>query len=165
MKNVGVCLVYVACGFAVTGGCGESAPPVEQKPKSFSDFSAPATTTETPITAPAPPPPATEQVKAEAGVGVKGQGYGGGIITEPVHQYFHVQDRLTFEAMLPKAMDLYRAGNNNKGPKTHEAFMKEIIEANSIDLPELPDGHRYLYDPKTEMLMVERPAGPNQTGN
>lgn len=165
MKSRKVCWVCLAYGLTVISGCGESAPTVEQKPKSFSDFSAPATTTETPIASPAPPPPATEQVTAEAGVGAKGQGYGGDVITEPFHQYFHAQDRITFEALLPKAMDLYRAGNNNKGPKTHEAFMKEIIEANSIDLPELPYGHRYLYDPKTETLMVERPAGPNQTGN
>src|SRR5262245_53949043 len=35
--------------------------------------------------------------KAQAGVGKQGQGYGGGLITEPVHQYFNARDRITFE--------------------------------------------------------------------
>ena len=34
----------------------------------------------------------------------------------------------------------------------------KIIKANNIHLPELPDGDRYMYDPKTEQLMVESPA-------
>ena len=42
-----------------------------------------------------------ERQKAEAGVGKKGQGYGGGIITEPVHQYFIGKDRITFEIQIP----------------------------------------------------------------
>jgi hypothetical protein len=35
--------------------------------------------------------------------------------------------------------------------------MKEIVEANQIRLPQLQDGMRYVYDPKTETLLVERP--------
>ena len=160
--------VRIASGIllALAVGCGESAPPVQQKPAGPFDFASQSSTTSAPVDSGTPAPAApTEQVKAEAGVGAKGQGYGGGFITEPLHQYFHAQDRITFEALLPKAMSLYKAEHNGKGPKTHEAFMKEIIEASIIDLPELPDGHRYLYDPKTEELMVERPAPPNQTGN
>jgi hypothetical protein len=151
--------VLLACAF----GCGESKPPVEQKPVSPFQYASPSSTTSTPVQPTTPAVPPTEQVKAEAGVGAKGQGYGGGFITEPLHQYFHAQDRITFEALLPKAISLYKADHGGKGPKTHEAYMKDIIEANLIDLPTLPDGHRYLYDPKTEELMVERPAPPNQT--
>lgn len=148
-------------------GCSNE-PPVEQKPASVFDYAtpAPATPASTDTAAPAPnatPAPNTEKVVAGAGVGQKGQGYGGGIVTEPVHQYFTVKERLAFEVQLPKALQLYKAEHNNKGPATHAAFMKDIIEANSIQLPELPDGHRYQYDPKTETLMVERPADANQT--
>ena len=153
--------VLLACAL----GCGESQPPAEQKAAGPFDYAAPSSTTSAPVQPTTPAAPPTEQVKAEAGVGAKGQGYGGGIITEPVHQYFIVQDRLVFEVQLPKAIDLYKAEHNGKGPKTSEAYMKEIIEANSISLPPLPDGHRYVYDPKTETLMVERPAPPNQTGS
>lgn len=149
-------------------GCSNE-PPVEQKPASVFDYATPAPATSAPPatnTAPAPQPavPApTETVAAGVGVGQKGHGYGGGIITEPVHQYFTAKERLTFEVQVPKAMQLYKAEHNDKGPATHEAFMKDIIEANSIPLPELPAGHRYQYDPKTETLMVERPSDANQT--
>ena len=40
---------------------------------------------------------------------------------------------------------------------SHEEFMEKIVQANNIRLPELPEGHRYLYDPTTNELMVERP--------
>ena len=153
----------ILCGAAsFATGCGDSQPPVQQKPASFSNYAEPASTTETPVQPAAPPPPTTEQVKAEVGVGKKGRGYGGGIITEPIRQYFLQQDRLTFEVSLVQAMILYKADHDFKGPKSNEIFMKEIIEANSIKLPELPEGHRYFYDPKTEELMVERPTEGNQ---
>jgi hypothetical protein len=38
--------------------------------------------------------------------------------------------------------------------------MKEIIEANSIKLPKLPPGEKYIYDPAKGELQVERPAPP-----
>ena len=53
-------------------------------------------------------------------------------------------------------MQLYKASNGYL-PKSHEIFWKEIIEANSIQLPELPEGERYAYDPEQGELMVERP--------
>jgi hypothetical protein len=143
-------------------GCSNE-PPVEQKPASVFDYAAPAPTTAAPVQPATPSPPASERVAAGVGVGKKGRGYGGGIVTEPVHQYFTAKERLAFEVQVPKAMQLYKAEHDNKGPATHEAFMKNIIEANSIPLPELPAGHRYQYDPKSETLMVERPAGGNQT--
>ena len=36
--------------------------------------------------------------------------------------------------------------------------MQKIIKENQIKLPELPFGQRYVYDPKKEQLMVEKPA-------
>jgi hypothetical protein len=95
---------------------------------------------------------------AKDGVGKKGRGYGGGIVTEPVHQYFSIQQRLVFEDQIPHAMNMYKALHDNKGPSTHAKFMKEIIAENNIPLPELPQGEKYVYDPKTETLMVEHPS-------
>ena len=106
----------------------------------------------------APPAAMGEREQAAAGAGAKGRGYGGGIVTEPVHQYFTIQQRLVFEDQIPHAMNLYKAQHNDKGPPTHARFMKEIIADNSIPLPELPPGEKYVYDPKTEVLMVEHPA-------
>jgi hypothetical protein len=56
------------------------------------------------------------------------------------------------------AIKLYEAEHGFK-PKTHEAFMKEIIEANqpALKLPKLPEGHTYKYDPQKGELMVEHP--------
>jgi hypothetical protein len=54
-------------------------------------------------------------------------------------------------------MQLYEATNGKK-PTTHEEFMEQIIRANQIVLPELPAGQRYVYDPETGELMVEKPA-------
>lgn len=96
-----------------------------------------------------------ELKKAEPGVGVKGKDYGGpGFVTTPIETMFKVEDRIAFEIQIPKAMDLYKADHNNKGPKTHEEFMNVIIKEHAVQLPELPPGNVYWYDAKTEQLMV-----------
>lgn len=96
---------------------------------------------------------------AEVGVGVKGQDYGGpGFVTTPVEAYFRTGERIAFEIQIPSAMKLYKAAHDNKGPKTHEEFMNVIIRENGVDLPELREGEEFLYDPKTEQLLVRRPT-------
>jgi hypothetical protein len=104
----------------------------------------------------------TERVKAEVGVGKKGRRLEKDglvrIMTVPALTYFRTEQRVVFEIKIPHALDLYKA-LNGKAPKTEESFMKEIIEANHIELPELPAGHRYVYDPQAGELMVERPTG------
>jgi len=92
-------------------------------------------------------------------VGKKGRGYGAGMITTPIAAYFSIRERLAFD-QVTHAMDLYKATNEH-APKSHEEFMEKIIKENGVKLPQLPAGERYLYDPKTEQLMVERPA-PDQ---
>lgn len=116
--------------------------------------------------APAPEKPAappTEQTQTEdlqgtvakVGVGKKGHSYGGGIITEPASVYWRAKEKIAFEIQIPHALDLYKAlSASGKGPSSHEAFMKDIIQANKVELPELPAGLTYQYDPKTELLMV-----------
>ncbi|MGD9721618.1 MAG: hypothetical protein AB7O59_05980 [Pirellulales bacterium] len=107
-----------------------------------------------------PPPEGEELKQAEVGVGVKGKDYGGpGFITTPIQTYFQAQDRIDFEVQIPKAMQLYKAAHNDKGPKTHEEYMQVIIKEHGVKLPELPAGETYWYDAKTEQLMV-RAAKP-----
>ncbi|MDR2438938.1 MAG: hypothetical protein LBE12_06175 [Planctomycetaceae bacterium] len=110
-----------------------------------------------------PQEPATELVKADVGAGRKGHyGQTGGeqasdIITVPVATLFRAKEMTAFRIQVPQALQLYKAMNDNKGPETHEVFMKDIIQANNIPLPELPDGHEYIYDPATEQLMIKKP--------
>ncbi|MCC7084387.1 MAG: hypothetical protein IT427_05205 [Pirellulales bacterium] len=96
--------------------------------------------------------------KAEGSDGVKGSGYGGGIITEPVSQYFRLQNRIQFEIQIPKQLQLWKA-EHNRFPKDEAEYEKEILIPCGIDgmkgLPELPINCRYLYDSKTGDLLVE----------
>ncbi len=111
--------------------------------------------------APAEPAPAAdmERVKAEKGVGVKGRSLDQheGLLVTPAKAYFSVRERAVFEIQIPGALKLFKA-TNGSGPKSHEDFMAQIIDANQIQLPELPAGQKYVYDVETEELMVERPA-------
>jgi hypothetical protein len=162
-------------------GCGEL-PPVEETAGGPAPPAAPAPAppgdpnaappAEEPAAAPAAETTAeapAEEMPADAaapagevagvGVGKKGQNYGGpGIVTTPIEAYFRAEERIAFEAQIPKAMQLYKAEHNNKGPKTHEEYMNIIIKENGVQLPELPAGEEYLYDPKTEQLMVRKAA-------
>lgn len=96
-----------------------------------------------------------EREVAQVGYGKQGRKYGGGIITEPVSQYFKQRDRLEL-IKIQSAVNLYK-GEHGYFPKTHEEFMSKIIEPNGISLPELPEGQRYAYDAETGQLMVEKP--------
>lgn len=97
---------------------------------------------------------APQMEKAQAGVGVQGQGYGGGIITEPVSQYFQQRDRIALEIQVPHQLQLWKAEHNNKNPKNKDEFVKEILEPCGVKLPDLPQGKQYYYDAKTGDLMV-----------
>lgn len=105
-----------------------------------------------------PPAAATEMVEAKVGVGKQGRSLDNesGIVVEPVKQLFRVKEKIAFDFNLTSAMNLYKA-DKGRAPQTHEEFMEQIVKANNINLPELPAGQRYVYDPETETLMVERP--------
>lgn len=102
------------------------------------------------------PPPTPPLKKAQVGAGKKGHYGGQGIVKTPVSVYFRAQERITFNAVIPKNMQLYKSTHNNKGPATHKEFMEEIIKKGMVDLPELSAGERYLYDPKKEELFIEQ---------
>ncbi len=105
------------------------------------------------------PAGAANDAKTQAGAGAKGGDYGGpGFVTTPIETLFRVEDRIAFEVQIPKAMSLYKAGHNNKGPKNQEEFMNVIIKENGVQLPELPAGDGYWYDVQKEELMVRHPV-------
>jgi hypothetical protein len=92
---------------------------------------------------------------ATAGVGKKGRFKGEGMLRTPIRQYFRIPQKLIFDIQIPDAIRKYKALDpQGKGPRSHEEFMKEIIEPRQIQLPELPEGDRYQYDPEDEQLYV-----------
>ena len=112
----------------------------------------------------AAPPPALDQPaaqqpireKAEAGVGVRGDKIqSGGLYTTPAKAYFQVRERLTF-LQVDQAIQFFR-GAEGRLPQSHDEFMQKVIQANQIQLPELPAGSRYVWDPQKGELLVERP--------
>ena len=91
--------------------------------------------------------------KAAVGVGKKGH-YGQGVVATPLGSYFAAREKIAFMIQIPEAMKLFKA-LEGRAPKDHDEYMEKIIKANRIELPELPDGDRYWYDPETEELMVQ----------
>lgn len=106
-------------------------------------------------------PPEMETVKAEVGVGKKGASLRGDganqIIAGPAVAYFNAKEKIVFTIEVPHALELYNAEHGNY-PKSHEEFMEKIVDFNMIKLPLLPEGAKYVYDPESHTLMVERPA-------
>ncbi len=101
-----------------------------------------------------------ELVPAAPGVAKQGRiiGDGGGPLTTPAAAFFKTKQKIVFEIQIGQAMQLYRAEHEHP-PKSHEEFMEKIIDFNRIALPELPEGHEYIYDPEQGQLMVRRPVG------
>ena len=131
-------------GFLIVAGC---------KPKGSSKKDLEQT--------PANAEPAREPTRELAGVGVGKKGRNlekhkgtGQIIAQPAVSLFRAKEKIVFEIVIPKNMQLFEA-TNGRFPKSHDEFMKEIIEFGQIQLPELPEGGSYVYDPKTHQLMVE----------
>ncbi|MEN6457642.1 MAG: hypothetical protein ABFC63_01820 [Thermoguttaceae bacterium] len=101
--------------------------------------------------APAAKPAEPAREKAQVGVGEKGRDYPAGMYAPKT--YWAIKETLAFDVQIPKAMQLFKA-TEGRAPKDHAEFMERIIKEGMIQLPELPAGDRYEYDPKTEELMV-----------
>ena len=104
--------------------------------------------------APKQPPPAQ---KADVGVGRATQRmarHGEGFVATPAKALFRAKEKIVFQIQIPHALNLYQA-EKGRLPASHEEFMKEIIEANNIALPELPEGRVYRYRPDKGELWVE----------
>ena len=105
-------------------------------------------------------PQMADQV-AKTGVGVKGDSLDDikgndprMLIVGPAKALFRTRERVVFDIQLPQASQLYNA-TNGRDPKTHDEYMREIVNANKIKLPELPQGMVYNYHPDTNELWVE----------
>ncbi len=125
---------------SLTLGCKPPPPPVAKAP-------------------PAPPQPVVmEQVKAEKGVGLKGRSLDGssGVIVTPVKALFAAKEEIAFEFSFRHQYDIYRAAN--EVPKDFDDLTEKVLKPFLIELPELPPGHKYVWDAANEELMVERPA-------
>jgi hypothetical protein len=135
----------------IASGCENQAPP-----------SAPVKQPEQPASAPqfAPKPAETIRQKADVGMGEKGRGYGDGPVATPIKTLWAVKEQIVL-LQIQDALRTYKALDpQGHGPQNDKEFMEKIITANSIRLPALPSGHRYVYDPAKEELMVEQPKQP-----
>ncbi len=177
-----LCVTALIVAVAMAAGCSEQ-PTAQSKPVPAIRKGPPEPPPPPPVEKPAPEPeyppggtmqlgdgktppggatnPDAARVKAEAGVGVRGQRLNDPrlvqMIVAPARGLFQTEQRMVFDAQIPKNMQIFEASNGRK-PKSHEEFMEQIIEAGMIKLPELPTGQRYVYDPQTGELMVEKPA-------
>ena len=106
-----------------------------------------------------PPPPAEGRKQAEVGDGRKGhykEQFGRmSVFDRTIGTMYRMQEKMDYQ-MVTHAMNLYKATNGH-APKTHDEFMKEIIEFNKIKLPELKPNYRYEYNPEKEVLEVVYP--------
>jgi hypothetical protein len=135
----------------------EASPPAEPAPPAEAPPPANTTAAEDAVTVGARSnDPNTTVIAAKRGVGKTGRYEGSGMVITPIKSYFLTKQRIELELKVPQAMNLYKATNGHF-PKTVEEFNSEIIEFNGIKLPELPKGHRYVYDPQ-DGLGVEVPA-------
>ena len=90
----------------------------------------------------------------------------GGYLGAVGNARFAAEYKTVYEIAVPHALNLYWASEGDY-PKTHDEFMKNIIEFNKIKLPELPPDREYIYVPEepdpTKKLMVRatgKPATP-----
>jgi hypothetical protein len=111
-----------------------------------------------PGAAPEVPEPEMERVKAEAGVGAKGRSLDQheGLVVTPIKAYFAARERIAFVAQFQHQYDLYKAMADDV-PKDFDDLTAKVLEPFQIKLPQLPPGHRYVWDAAKEELQVERP--------
>ena len=107
---------------------------------------------------PNPEPQMPDQI-AKVGVGVKGRSLDDikgddarMIIAGPAKAYFNVREKMVFEIQLPSQTNNFYA-SNDRYPKTHEEYMREIV--GPIQLPKLRPGMVYRYHPDDHELWVE----------
>lgn len=96
--------------------------------------------------------------EALAGVGKQGQSLrdqsgAQKILSGPLSAYLHVKQLAELEIKIPHALNLFQA-THGRFPKSHEEFMKEIVEFNQIKLPELPTGAVYRFNTQEGKLWV-----------
>lgn len=76
---------------------------------------------------------------------------------------FYAEHSLIFDN-IKHTLDLYYA-EHGEYPKTQDEFMKKIIQANQIKLPELDEGVEYFYDPADHLLKIQQSAKKTTPGD
>ncbi len=142
-----LCCALLGVVAALLSGCGQPSQPAGGTPSGGVVSVKPAEPVE------------MVQVKAGVGSGKKGRSLDKheGIIVTPAKTLFVAKEKIKFEIEIPYSVKLYEA-EKGSDIKSHEEFMEKVIKANNIAMPELPEGHKYVYDPILKMLMVEKPA-------
>jgi hypothetical protein len=99
-----------------------------------------------------------ERVKAEPGVGIRGRSLDPyeGVIVTPVKAFFAARERIAFVAQFQHQYDIYKA-MTGEVPKDFDELKAKVLDPYQIKLPQLPPGHRYVWDAEKEELQVERP--------
>lgn len=116
----------------------------------------PDSTAEAPADAPAAAAVVSQQ--ALAGVGKKGQSLNdntgvASIISGPASVLFKVEQKVVLEIQIPQALQLFKA-TEGRFPASHQEFMQKIVQANRLQLPELPEGAVYRFEPDKGELWV-----------
>lgn len=156
-----VAVAVVGCGERTAPATSQTVPSPPQPPMPPAMAAAADQAAKTDQTGSSQPAEEKERVKAEVGVGDKTRRLENPDLVKsiilPARVYFRAAERITFEIQIPHAMQLYKALNGH-APRDQKEFMDQIIKTNNVDLPTLRPDERYIYDPKTEQLMIERPA-------
>ncbi|WP_145074393.1 hypothetical protein [Aureliella helgolandensis] len=143
-------LFVMSCSLASLVACApESGPPASAEPEDAA--------TEQSAAMPNGPPVIQAQ-QALAGVGKRGQSLKNEsgiakIITGPASALFNVEQKAVLEFQIPPAINMFKA-TEGRFPNSHEEFMQKIVKANSLQLPELPEGAVYKFNSEKGELWV-----------
>jgi len=107
-----------------------------------------------------PDDPNLERVKAGKGVGLKGRSLDEyeGVYVTPVKALFSAKERIFYEVEFKKNYQLYNAMTDDI-PKDFDDLKAKVLDPYGLTakMPQLPPGHKYVWDPATQELLVERP--------
>jgi hypothetical protein len=104
--------------------------------------------------------PAEPAAQPDQTVGIVGKKQRRNTIQGPLRYYGAISNaRILFHDralgwQIQKSMDVYVNTHDGKYPQTTEEFMREIIEPNMIELPELRPQQEYFYDPTDHELKI-----------
>ena len=109
---------------------------------------------------PQPDDPNLERLKAGKGVGQKGRSLDQyeGVIVTPVKALFTAKERIFYEIEFKKNYQLYNAMTEDI-PKDFDDLKAKVLDPYGLTakMPKLPPGHKYVWDPTIQELLVERP--------
>jgi hypothetical protein len=107
-----------------------------------------------------PADPNLERVKAGKGVGLKGRSLDEyeGIYVTPAKTLFSAKERIFYDIEFKGNYRIWRI-EQDRAPKDFEDLKAKFLDPLGLTakMPKLPEGHKYIWNPTTEELEVERP--------